>query len=131
MKLLHSIQSEWLKTKRSTASWLCLIGGFFIPVIFLIIFLKDKSSIVHIPIRNLWEMHFRQLWQNMSMFLLPMGVIMAASLITQVEFRNNTWKQLHTTPQSYTTVFTAKFVVIVIMTLKFFVFFNLGIFISG
>jgi hypothetical protein len=60
-----------------------------------------------------------------------MGVILASSLITQMEFKNNTWKQLHTTPQSYTTIFFAKFSVIVLMTLKFFLFFNIGILLSA
>ncbi|MDQ3109851.1 MAG: ABC transporter permease [Bacteroidota bacterium] len=132
MKFIHSLQSEWLKTKRSAASWLCLFGGFFIPLIFLIAMLKNHESInSYYPFENIWKAHFRQLWSNMAIFLLPMGVILSSSLITQMEFKNNTWKQLHTTPQSYTSVFFAKFSVIVLMTLKFFLFFNIGIFITG
>jgi hypothetical protein len=75
--------------------------------------------------------HFHDLWQNMATFLLPMGVILASSLITQMEYKNNTWKQLHTTPQSYPRVFLAKFSVIALMTLKFFLFFNIGILLTG
>lgn len=132
MQYLHSLQSEWLKTRRSIASWLCLIGGFFIPLIYMIIFIKTQSSINQGPDGvNVWMLHFKQLWQNMAVFLLPMGLIMASSLITQVEYRNNTWKQLHTTPQSFTNIFAAKFSVVLLMTLKFFAFFNLGIFITG
>jgi len=48
-----------------------------------------------------------------------------------MEYKNNTWKQLHTTPQRFTTVFFAKFSVILLMTLKFFLFFNIGIILSG
>jgi hypothetical protein len=132
MKFIHSVQSEWLKTKRSAASWLCLFGGFFIPLIFLIMMLKNSSSINnYYPFHNVWKAHFLDLWANMASFLLPVGVILSSSLITQMEFKNNTWKQLHTTPQSYTSVFFAKFSVIVLMTLKFFLFFNIGIFLSG
>ena len=39
-------------------------------------------------------------WEFMGFFLLPIGVILTTSLVTQLEFRSNTWKQLHTTPQS-------------------------------
>ena len=132
MNLLFSLQSEWLKTKRSTAAWLSLTGGFFIPVIYLIGFLKNHSSInLAIKGEHIWENHFMQLWQNMAGFLLPMCVILASSLITQLEYKNNTWKQLHTTPQSLTTIFFAKFAVIILMTFQFFVFFNIGIIISG
>ncbi len=128
MKFIHSLQSEWLKTKRSAASWLCLIGGLFIPVIFLIAFLYKHKSIEG---KGSWIGHYNSLMTNMQMFLLPMGVILASSLITQMEFKNNTWKQLHTTPQSLTIVFISKFTVIALMIIKFFLFFNLGILLSG
>lgn len=132
MSYLHSLQSEWLKTKRSAASWLCIIGGFFLPLIYMILFLKDQSSINHAPPGvDVWAAHFKNLWQNMGVFLLPMGLILTSSLITQVEYRNNSWKQLHTTPQTYTTIFAAKFSVVILMTIKLFIFFNIGILITG
>lgn len=132
MQFIYSLQSEWLKTKRSAASWLCIIGGFFIPTIYLIVFLvKSRTIEFGVEDGNVWEAHFINLMRNMKAFLLPMGVIMASSLITQMEFKNNTWKQLHTTPQSLTTIFLAKFSVIAIMTIKFFVFFTIGVILSG
>ena len=130
MNFIFSLQSEWLKTRRSAASWLCLIGGFFISIIYLIVFIYKHKSINSYN-SNIWEQHFMQLWVNMAGFLLPIGVILACSLITQLEYKNNTWKQLHTTPQSYTTIFFSKFSVIILMTVKFFVFFNIGILLSG
>jgi len=130
MNYINSLQSEWIKTKRSAASWLCIIGGFFVPLIYLIGFLKDQSSINDYKV-DIWQRLFSNTWENMAMFLLPMGVILASSLITQIEFKNNTWKQLHATPQSFTTIFLAKFSVILLMTLKFFLFFNFGILIVG
>lgn len=130
MVFFRSLSSEWLKTKRSAASWLCIIGGFFIPLISLLSFFYRKTSINAMP-KYIWESHYNDLWQNMAVFLLPMGVILATSLITQIEFKNNTWKQVHATPQTLTTVFFAKFSVIVLMTLKFFIFFNIGIILSG
>lgn len=129
MTFPNSIQSEWLKTKRSFAFWLTIIGGFFIPLITFIEFLYNGSSINSST--NGWVSHFNNCWRMMIAFLLPMGVIMASSLITQTEFRNNTWKQLHTTPQTYTAIFFAKLTVLMLMVLQFFIFFNLGIFLSG
>ena len=95
---------------------------FFIPLIYFIGFLKDKSSINDYKL-DIWQKLFNQSWQNMAAFLLPMGVILASSLITQIEYKNNTWKQLHATPQTYTNIFIAKFSVIILMTIKFFIFF--------
>ena len=67
----------------------------------------------------------------MAFFLLPVGVILASSLITQLEFRNNTWKQLLTTPQKLTSIFFAKLLVIMVMMFQFFILFNTGIYLSG
>ena len=127
-----SFQSEWLKTKRSLAFWLVIIGGFFIPLIMLIKRLIYNDNLyVEVKTPMFWNFLMNQSWQLMAIFLLPMGVIIATSLITQIEFKNNTWKQLHTTPQAMTVIFWSKFAVILVMLLEFFIFFNLGIFISG
>ncbi len=130
MKFIYSLQSEWIKTKRSAASWLCLIGGFFIPTIQFFITMHTGETINTLGPGG-WQDYFMTNWEIMGAFLLPMGVVLASSLITQMEYKNNTWKQLHTTPQSYTQMFFSKFSVIILMTLKFFLFFNIGIIISG
>lgn len=67
----------------------------------------------------------------MAIFLLPMGVVLATSLITQIEYKNNTWKQLHTTPLSLTTIFFSKLAVIIVMMVQFFVLFNIGVYLSA
>lgn len=132
MELINSIKSEWLKTRKSAAAWLCVIGGLFIPLIFLIGFIYNKETLaMYGEGENVWTQHFYQVWQVMVIFLLPMGLVLSTSLITQMEFRNNTWKQLHTTPQKYSTIFSAKFIVILGMTLQFFIYFNVGFILSG
>ncbi len=129
---IHSFQSEWLKTKRSLAAWLVVIGGFFIPVIILIGRLINHDKLVaESESPAFWENVSNQCWQLMALFMLPMGVIMAASLITQIEFRNNAWKQLHTTPQYLTTIFFSKLAVILVMMLQFFLLFNIGVYLTG
>ena len=67
----------------------------------------------------------------MAIFLLPVGVIMATSLVTQLEYKNNTWKQLHTLPLTLTTIFFSKLTVILLMMIQFLLLFNLGIFLSA
>lgn len=132
MIFIHSFQSEWLKTRRSLAAWLVIIGGFFIPLIVLIgrLVYHDKAG-AEIKAPNYWEIIAGQCWQFMSLFLLPMGVILATSLITQIEFRNNAWKQVHASPQGYDTVFLSKLSVILVMLFQFFLLFNLGIYFAG
>ncbi|HEY4060472.1 MAG TPA: ABC transporter permease [Puia sp.] len=129
---VYSFQSEWLKKRRTASSWLVIAGGFFIPVILLISRFVDFETL---PVVNggphLWEFLYGRSWQFMGLFLLPMGVILATSLVTQLEFRNNSWKQLHATPQTLTTIFFAKLAVILVMMLQFFVLFNIGIYLCG
>jgi len=129
---VHSFQSEWLKKKRSAAVWLVMIGGFFIPAIMLIARFNDFNNLAtHNGSPQVWEMLYKKCWQFMGLFLLPMGVIMATSLITQIEFRNNTWKQVHATPQKLTNIFFSKLLVILTMMMQFFILFNLGIYLTG
>ena len=132
MSYIHSFQSEWLKTKRSAASWLTLAGGLFIPLIILIdLFTNYKTLPAAYTAAHFWERHFSRSWQFMAFFLLPVGVILASSLIAQLEFRNNTWKQLLATPQKHSTIFFAKLLVIITMMLQFFILFTIGIYLSA
>jgi hypothetical protein len=132
LSFIHSFQSEWLKKRRSAAAWLTITGGFFIPAIVLVNrFIDAELLYAENTSPHLWEAVYNKCWQFMALFLLPMGVILAASLITQLEFKNNTWKQLHTTPQRLTTIFFAKLMVILIMMLQFFILFNIGIYLVG
>jgi len=132
MNFIYCFQSEWLKKKHSLASWLVILGAFFIPAILLIayFFYPDRylkaSTSGHFWI-SLWD----NSWNSMAMFLLPLGVVLLTSLVTQLEYKNNTWKQLHTTPQRFTTIFFAKLAIILVMMLQFFILFNIGIYLSG
>ena len=117
---IYSFQSEWLKTRRSLASFLVIIGGFFIPTLVTISRLLRPVVTERLSaLPDFWVRMFNDNWQIMSIFLLPMGVVLATSLITQLEFRNNTWKQTHTTPQYFGLIFTSKLVVILVMLLQF------------
>src|SRR6478609_2782413 len=101
-----SFQSEWLKKKRSLASWIVIIGGFFTPVIIIIARLVRHDTLIPIYSNdNFWKLLWKNSWESMAIFLLPLGVILATSLITQIEYKNNTWKQLHTVPLKLTTIF--------------------------
>jgi hypothetical protein len=132
MDFINSFQSEWLKKKRSLASWLVIVGASFTPSIILLSRIKnaDKLSALYVS-DDFWLRLWNQTWESMAAFLLPIGIILAVSLITQIEYKNNTWKQLHATPQWFITIFAAKFLVIVIMLAEVFVLFNIGMYLSA
>src|SRR6185503_2836923 len=104
MSLPVSIRTELIKVKRSAAFWLCVIGSGFIPAIFCLGYIlnpKQALSRLKMP----WEMHFTNCWQAFSAFLLPMFVVLICTLIVQIEFRNNTWKQVFASPQTFGDIF--------------------------
>ncbi len=128
---IRSFQSEWMKTRRSLATWIIVIGAFFTPTIMTIARLvKSETLPERYASGKVWIMSWHQAWESMAFFLLPLGVILVTSLITQIEFKNNTWKQLHTLPLSYTTIFFSKLTVILVMLAMFFVLFNVGTYFS-
>src|SRR5476651_1697806 len=129
---IHCFQSERLKTKRSLAFWMVIIGGFFTPTIVTIARLVnyDKLQTVYSS-DDFWNLLWKNSWESMAIFFLPLGAILSTSLITQIEYKNNTWKQLHTLPLSLTTIFFAKLAVILVLMLEFFVLFNIGIYLAA
>lgn len=132
MNFISSFQSEWLKKKRSLASWLVFGGAFFTPLIILVARLKNHAALPKLYAENdFWTRHWNQSWESMEIFLLPVGIILATGLIAQIEYKNNAWKQLHTTPQAFTTIFFAKFLVILVMLTEVFILFNLGLYLSA
>jgi len=132
MLFINSFRSEWLKKRRTASSLLTVIGALLIPLIVLIARLDDAGALAAVNRQpRLWENLYGRNWQLMGLLLLPMGVVLATSLITQIEYRNNTWKQLCTTPQSLTMIFLAKFSVILVMLVEFFLLFTFGIWLTG
>jgi hypothetical protein len=129
---LSSFQSEWLKKKRSLAVWLVVIGSLFTPAITLLIAVTHSDGL---PKKyadpNFWMIYWNQCWQPMTFMLLPLGIVLATSLVTQLEFKNNTWKQLHASPLSLTTIFFSKFAVLLVMMIQLFLLFNIFTFLTS
>lgn len=131
MTFINSFQSEWLKRKRSLASWLVVAGAFFTPVIILTARIKNRAVLsAQYAADDFWQKSWHQAWESMEVFLLPIGIILATGLIAQIEYKNNAWKQLHATPQAFTTIFFAKLAVILLMLGQVFLLFNLGMYLS-
>jgi len=125
MSFAISLRVEVIKTKRSAAFWLSVIGAAFVPAIFfLMYFFRPEVFTVQLK-NNSWENHFMTGWQALSAFMLPMFVILTCSLISQIEFKNNTWKQVFASPQTLGNIFFSKFLTIQLMILFCFLLFDL------
>jgi lantibiotic transport system permease protein len=124
--------SEWLKRKRSFASSLVVAGSLFTPAIVAVVRLLQHRRLPALYAADaFWPNMWRSCWESMAIFFLPLGAILATSLITQLEFKSNAWKQVHTLPVSAAVIFLSKLGVILVMLIQFLVLFNIGIYVSG
>jgi hypothetical protein len=129
--LIRSIQSEWLKAKRSSSSWFVWVGALFVPFIITLIqtFYPNRFGVS--ALNPFWVRLFERTWEMTAILLLPMGIVIACSLICQIEFRNNTWKQVYATPQHVSTVFFAKYFVVLLMFFKWLIIFTVAFLVSA
>ena len=129
---VRALQGEWLKKKRSLASWLVVVGSCFTPAVVIVARLVSHDQLRQLYAADgFWYQLWRNSWESMAIFFLPMGAILATSLVTQIEFRNNAWKQVHTLPLSLATIFFSKLAVVLLMLAQFFALFNLAIYLSA
>jgi len=130
--LVQSVRSEWLKQRRSFTLWLIVAGGAFIPALILGIRILRPAGLPQIyAASGFWERLWIQCWESMSVFIMPLVIILCASLIAQIEYRNNTWKQVHATPQPFAAIFVAKLLILVFMVVQLLVCFSAAIYVAG
>jgi lantibiotic transport system permease protein len=129
---IDSLHSEWLKQRKSLAAWMVLVGAFFTPAIIIVARLLQHEALPKLyAATDFWPVLWRSAWESAAIFFLPMGAVLATSLIVQIEYRNNAWKQLHALPLGLATIYFSKLAIVVLMLVQFLVLFNLGIWLSA
>jgi hypothetical protein len=107
MNLLISLRSEILKIKRTASFYFTLVGAAVIPFTFLLNVLMDGIEDTRKdPLNSIFKLGS----EMNGLVIFPMFVVLICTLMPQIEYRNNTWKQVLTSPQTKANVFLAKFV---------------------
>jgi hypothetical protein len=128
----RSVYGEWLKTRRTLASWLVAGGALLVPAILLAVRLRQRRTLGALYRGEVfWEELWHQAWESLAVLLLPMGTIVLTSLLTHVEHRYDGWKQVRATPQPDLAVFGAKLLVALAMLAQGFVLLNVGLWLVG
>lgn len=111
MNLLVSLRSELLKTKRTSIWYSGLVAALIAP---LYSFLDSSSEYrINDLINDPWNIHFMGFGGLvLNMMILPFFLMLVCTLLSQLEYRNHTWKQLYVSPQSLLNVFVSKFLII-------------------
>lgn len=108
MTIATTIQSELLKTKRTASLYLTFIAGAFGPLMSMLELLLDgvKAEERQVILTKIFTSKF----EATGFLLFPMFTILICTLLPQIEYKNNAWKQVLTSPQSKANIFIAKFV---------------------
>lgn len=126
-----ALRGEWMKQRRGLAIWMVLAGAAFTPAIMVAMRLlryRIQSQMYAAP--DFWLRAWDNAWESAAIFFLPMGAVLVTSLVVHVEFRNNTWKQVHVLPIHRATVFFSKLAIPVLLVMAFIALFNLAFWLS-
>src|SRR5919112_5818050 len=115
MSLVISTSSEILKTKRTASFRLSIIGASFLPVLLFIVYVFKADTMVRELGKEPWESHLSIGFEILNSFIFPMYIILICSMIPQIEYKNNTWKQVYASPQAIGTIYFSKFITVHLM----------------
>jgi hypothetical protein len=120
MNLLPALRSEFLKTKRTASFYLAIVAAAFGPLMTLLDIMLDEG--IPASARNhFFNKLFIDKFQMTGLLAFPLFLILICTLLPQIEYKNNTWKQVLTSPTTKADVFVAKFINIQLLVLVFFI----------
>ena len=109
MNLTISLKPEILKTKRTASYYLTFIAAAFTPFMSMLdLFIGEGASADQK--KTLFNQLFVDGFQMTSVVALPMFIILICTLLPQIEYKSNAWKQILASPQTKVNIFLAKFI---------------------
>lgn len=129
MNLFISVKSELLKTKRTASFYITIIAAVFGPFISLLDVIFD-DGIAADKEKIIFNEMMTEKFQVTGLAMFPMFVVLICTLLPQIEYKNNAWKQVLTSAQTKGNVFMAKFINIHLLILVFLVINLLAMFLT-
>lgn len=115
MNLSIALKSEILKTKRTASWYFVVLLSIAVSAIFVLTVSSNDSSHQINP----WVAIFNEEFKSLNLLVLPMFTILVCTLLPQIEYSNNTWKQLLASPQRFMHIYLSKFLVVQLLILIF------------
>lgn len=126
------LHCEWRKVRRSTSLSLVVAVALFTPAIIVVARLLNPRQLPALyAADDFWLSLWKNAWESMAIFFLPLAAILVTSLVAQIEFRNNAWKQVHALPLSRSALFFAKFAIVLALMALLLVLFNAAVYLSA
>lgn len=127
---LINTKTELWKTRKTAAYWITLIGAALIPLFLTIAYLSFPEEFVGDLGKKPWQNHIKNTWQAAAALFFPFYSIIVTSLVVQIEYRNNTWKQVYASPRTYADIFFSKLVIVHLMIISCLLLFNVFLVLS-
>jgi len=118
MSFIKSLRSEILKNKGTSVWYVSGLLEFFIPCILIVEYSIHENTQDKVGL-NPWNILIRDGFLLFNVVILPLYTLLITTLSPQVEYRNNTWKQVLTSPQSFTNIWVGRYVNIILMIVLF------------
>lgn len=117
-----AFKAEWLKIKGLGLITLAIIFALLIPLLFFTIgIFSENARLYDGLLTNVATKDIKESIGQFGGFFMLLLVIIAATRITQIDHKNNGWTFLETQPVSKFNIYSAKFLVLTLLTLIMFV----------
>jgi hypothetical protein len=117
-------KTELWKCRKTAAYWITIIGSALIPIFLMIAYIVEPKEFAGDLGNQPWAKHIKNTWQAAAALFFPFYTIIVTSLVVQIEYRNNTWKQVYASPRSYADIFFSKFCIIHLLIISCFILFD-------
>ena len=115
--LLNAFRAEWLKTKGLGLLTTGVILGFLLPVLTFVIAIFVEESRLYDGIKiGITQHQINSSLSSFGQFMMIIFIILAASRICQTDHKNNGWTFLESQPLSKISIYTGKFLSVVVLT---------------
>lgn len=101
---------------------MCIVAAAVVPIVMLFENIDGISGegASQEPIRG----YYLEAFQFIGFMMLPLFVVLSSVMLIQIEFRNNTWKQVLVAPQHRWQILVTKFLVFQLVVIAFLLLFN-------
>lgn len=123
MNFQKTLRGEVIKIKRTSLLYFTILAAAFTPLVVLF------DNIDGTPDKGLQEDPFRSFYlegyQFVAFIFIPLFIVLITTLLMQIEYKNNTWKQVLASPQPLYSILLSKFLVVQGLVILMMVIFNL------
>lgn len=125
------LKAEVLKSKNSFAVWLSVGGTLGNTIIFFLINWFDLGPHKFGAQPDFWHTYILNHYEGVAFMMLPLYVIILATLLTFMEYRSGTWSLVMSLPESRALIYWAKLAFGLLLFLAAHLLFIIGLFFSG